>query len=421
MSKTILLIVRRHAGEIDWILPLLYKFGKNSKIFTVFANENVFKSIQNNKNLFSLWKKVCKNYYIEKKTNKFFWKIIFFFFDKLLKKVFFSPNFEKFLINKIFDINKSIFNKFSINEIDFIFIEHNNPVYLPVILKKKNNKTKIIRFPESTMFFGNKNDNPFFKQKRKIFNIYGDFFLFCSKNNADLYFEGQNSNFFKNKILYSNQLRYESWWKKKFFSYKKKNKYFNILIALRSYNNDYFHKESYYKTLKDLSLLVRDLKNIKLIFKIHPQEIDEKKLRNDLKIINKNFYSISKDHMISLSAKSDFCISILTSACFDSIIMKIPTVEYYNVSKEINLSPKAKEFMHLIYNKTHKKWSTIFEHNKVIKNISNYEELLNEIKKAKLNKKEYKKNVYSNYKRLVKLSNFGRNTENILKFLNKIN
>ena len=78
MSKTILLIVRRHAGEIDWILPLLYKFGKNSKIFTVFANENVFKSIQNNKNLFSLWKKVCKNYYIEKKQINFFGKFIFF-------------------------------------------------------------------------------------------------------------------------------------------------------------------------------------------------------------------------------------------------------------------------------------------------------------------------------------------------------
>ena len=87
----------------------------------------------------------------------------------------------------------------------------------------------------------NKKDNPFFKQKRKIFNIHGDFFLFCSKNNSDLYFEGQNSNFFKKKILYTNQLRYESWWKKKFFSHKKKNKYFNILIALRSYNNDYFH------------------------------------------------------------------------------------------------------------------------------------------------------------------------------------
>ena len=60
----------------------------------------------------------------------------------------------------------------------------------------------------------------------------------------------------------------------------------------------------------------------------------------------------------------------------------------------------------------------IQKRHKIQKSIDNYH-LSRKIQK--LNKKEYKKNVNSNYKRLVKLSNFGRNTENILKFLNKIN
>ena len=28
-SKTIILIVRRHAGEVDWLLPLLFKLHEN--------------------------------------------------------------------------------------------------------------------------------------------------------------------------------------------------------------------------------------------------------------------------------------------------------------------------------------------------------------------------------------------------------
>ena len=45
MKKVIILNVRRHYGEIDWILPLLYFF-KNFEIYTVFDNQLVLNNFK---------------------------------------------------------------------------------------------------------------------------------------------------------------------------------------------------------------------------------------------------------------------------------------------------------------------------------------------------------------------------------------
>jgi len=421
MSKTILLIVRRHAGEIDWILPLLHRFKNKNKIITIFSNKDAFLSLKNNKTLFLLWTKICKEYTIEKKSNRFFWKVLDFLLNKLASKNYNNTTFRNYIITRIFNIEKTIYKKFFLNNVDLVFIEHGNPTYLPNVLKEKDKNTKIIRFPESTMFFANKKENPFFKNKRKVFNTYGDIFLFCSKNNMEHFFSGENYKKISPKIIYSNQLRYEDWWKKKFLRKKSKNKYFTILVALRNFNNDYFHKKSYYKTLDDICSLTKNLKDIKLIFKIHPQEINENQLKKDINVLDKKNYIITKDHMMTLSVEADLCISILTSACFDSIISNVPTIEYYDVKKEIKLSPKAKEFLHLTYEKKNKKWSTVFKFNKILKNVDNYEELLKEIRKIKLQKKINKNQHNSYHEKLVNLSNYGKSSLDLYNLLKKIN
>lgn len=411
MSKTILLIVRRHAGEVDWILPLLYKFyNNNNKVITIFSNKNAFRSLVNNKSLFLLWSKICKEYTIEKKTNSFFWKIIDVLLNKFIPKKYTVNILRSYVINKIFDVKKNIYDKFLINNIDLVFIEHNNPTYLLNILKEKDKKIKIIRFPESSMFFADKRENPSFISKKKIFNNIGDFFLFCSKANADHYFSGEKNHKIKSKIIYSNQLRYENWWRKKFSKKKNKSRFFYILIALRNYNQDYFHKKLYYKILKDIYFLTKDLKKIRLIFKIHPQDISEDQLRKDISFFDKKTYRITNDHMMSLSTHADLCISILTSASFDAVISNTPTIEYYDVKSEISLSPKAKEFLHLTYQKKNTKWLTVFSQKKILKNIDNYEKLLYEIKKIMLRDKKKLNDYKLHNKRLVRLSNQGKSS-----------
>ena len=54
--------------------------------YTLFLNQKAFESLKNNKFLFQKWKKINKNFYIQKKLDKFFFKILRFFLEKILFK-----------------------------------------------------------------------------------------------------------------------------------------------------------------------------------------------------------------------------------------------------------------------------------------------------------------------------------------------
>ena len=84
-KEFIILHVKRHAGEIDWILPLLYKASKKYKIITIFSNIYAYNSLRENYDLYSLWKKINNSFYIQTK-NKFILRLISKFlihFEKL--------------------------------------------------------------------------------------------------------------------------------------------------------------------------------------------------------------------------------------------------------------------------------------------------------------------------------------------------
>ena len=67
MVKIIILIVRKHAGEVDWILPILNESSKKIKIITIFNSPAAYKSLCQNNDLFILWKKINSQFFIEKK------------------------------------------------------------------------------------------------------------------------------------------------------------------------------------------------------------------------------------------------------------------------------------------------------------------------------------------------------------------
>ena len=75
-KKIIILIINKHIGEIDWILPLLYKFDSSYKVITIFDFKETFENFKKNKVLFDLWNKRNKYLYIKKKRHKFFLKIL---------------------------------------------------------------------------------------------------------------------------------------------------------------------------------------------------------------------------------------------------------------------------------------------------------------------------------------------------------
>ena len=80
-KKNILLVIRRGQPELDWIAPLLFKFKKNH-IYVFYLSKDAFKNFPKNNPIFSIFKNICKGYFIQKLTTNFFWRLCKYFLEK---------------------------------------------------------------------------------------------------------------------------------------------------------------------------------------------------------------------------------------------------------------------------------------------------------------------------------------------------
>jgi len=417
-KKIVVFIVRRHAGEVDWLLPLLFKFSKNYRIITIFSDRSSFKSLKNNKSIFKIWNNICKDFIIVSKQDSFLWKSLHVIISKLQIKI--SKEKEKLILNRTFNLDFFI-KKFKLNikQVKCIFLTHSHATYLPLIFKNRYAKIKVIRFPEATMISSSMEENPKIKNYNKIQNVYGDLFLFSSKANMIYFFGNKNKVIKKENLLYCGLLRYERWWINKIVSIQnKKSKKFNILVALRGPNEDYFQIDSYEEVIESIMKTAEAIKNCEVTFKIHPQETDEIMLKERLLKFDKSLWSIKKDHMMLLAVRSNMCISVITSACFDSLALKIPTIEFYNVKKEIEETSKAKTLMHMAYNKKNKTWSSIFSYKGIVQNVYDYKSLERKVLSIYHNKKIEKNYNNKNYLAFQKLVNYMNNSNQLYKIIN---
>jgi len=75
-NKLAFLQIRRHVGEINWILPIIFTLKKkNYKIVSYFDSDEAFDRLKKNKELFSIWKKINTKYFLQKKLIKYFIKL----------------------------------------------------------------------------------------------------------------------------------------------------------------------------------------------------------------------------------------------------------------------------------------------------------------------------------------------------------
>ena len=418
-NKVILLLVRRHAGEVDWILPLLSKYKNEYKIITIFSNQDSFESLKNNKDIFNIWSSISDNYFVISNKDQLFWKIInkilIFFTPIFLKKTKLFNDFQNYVLGKTFDLKYFLsLLKIKILNIKILFLPTVDKSHISQLFKSQNSKILIVRFPEATMITASKEENPNINLSTYS-RINGDVFIFSTKNNKEFFLGKNYTNV--SKIIYSGFLRYEKWWIKKFFIKDKNPKIFKILVALRGPNQLYFQKSSYIKSIRDVMEIAKKIHSCKVIFKVHPQDKNNYDLLNILNEYEKKSWHISTNHMLKLSHYSNICISILTSACFDSLAKKIPTVEYYDIKKEISLSSQAIKSYHMVFDKKKKKWLTIFNHKNLLQTIFNKDQLEDIILQVYYNKKKkvWKKN-FDEFEKLIRNKN---NTVNIYKKLNK--
>ena len=331
MKKIVLVFISKGVGEIDWILPLLDRLSKNHIIFTYFRNKKSFNSIKNNNILYSLWRKNCNFYYIEKFNDRIFYKIL----KKINQNILKSKNIDIFTnkkINNIDKIEKFIFSKLLKKnyKIELIFSDfQENFLFLEKFKKLKKNRPIIIHHPHTP--------SAYVKRKDYILNVNLDGDLLFVGRKKDIPFFEKAIN--KKKIFPIGIPKFDKEWVRKILSLKYKNDLSLTISNLKkkhvitiSYNSLFDvsdHKDKYhllYKQLIDLMNVVSNTQNCFIIFSIHPKR-NSKKFLKILSKYKKNLWCVSKMPLTKLASISDCFISQSYSAAgYDALNLKVPYI-----------------------------------------------------------------------------------------------
>lgn len=409
-KKFLLLQIRRHVGEINWILPIIYLLKKQGYfVITYFDDYKTFDLFKKNIELYKVWKKINYLFFIQKKSDKIFYKILFRIFlilSNLINKKFDNLSLFQFLRNNLYDSEK-IFSHLKGGSLKFFFIADNNYSNLYLSFKNKVSDLKIVRFPHSQY--------PAFKQKyigRNKKLHYGDIYLFRSiEDFTKKYSKNKLTNSIQNKIIECGNLMYERWWLVKVFKRKvKKSKKFKIVVATRPWESNFWSKETFRYIILSIMRITSIFKNIQIIFKIHPSEKEKNYLIEILNSYNSNCWKIDYRHLITISKSCDLGITLNTSACLDIVSMRKPCIEFWLKNKVIN--------QNLIY-EVDGKIKTIFEIFGIVLNVNNFEQLLKRCKSFK-NKKIREKIITKQYLNFQKINNNRNSIKKNLKDLERL-
>lgn len=382
MKKIIFLLVRRHSGEIDWILPIISNLNKNYEIFTIFQDEGAFESLKKNYSLFKFWKKTTEKFFILKKNEN----LIFKFLNKLFKRFkiykLLNKNIKIKILYKVYSLDKILENK-NISEISAIFTTNLNYSEMPSCMKFLNKNIKIFLYPEGAWIFFDRRLNTHYKFNRTL-NINYDYFLISDKNSQKHFFY-RNKKDVKKSIICGIP-RLDKKWKKKFITNKNKEKKKTILVITRHPDDIFFLKTSY-KRIIDSIANYSIKKKYKLIFKTHPHLKDLDFLLKILKEYKNLDYKIKFDHILQLAKFSDICISMLTSGCLDTLSLKKTTIEYFNSKFEINRNKHILTYTTRFIKNKNNDWVTIFNYFDLVKTVENDGDFINLMKQIETSKK----------------------------------
>ena len=406
-KKIILLQIRRHYGELDWIFPVLYLLKKRRfKIITYFDDYNSYENLTKNQLLYNKWKNLSKDCYIQKKTDKFFYKLIFkiiLILNNKFKNINFLCKYLNLISSKVYNLSK-ILKKNNIKDFKLFFCSNNNFSNLYKYFQQNNKFIKVIRYPTSqhVRYF----EKPISSDKRILF---GDKYLFRFKDEANEYF-GNKINYFlsKNQIIFCGNIKYEKWWLDKLFPYKlKKSKKFTIFVATRGFfskkenslsNVKILSEKSFVFMIHSIMKLAEIYKDIQFIFKTHPTNKERYLLNNILSSYKKLNWKIDHNHASISIQKCDLGIVFLSSVCLDILAMKKPCIEFWlNNNDNHGLT------------KINNKFFTTYQLNKLVLHVETYQELSKSISKLK-NKKNYQKVLINQYRNFIRVNKLKKNS-----------
>ena len=328
MNKKILLIVRRTSGEIDWILPLLYKLKKDYEILTVFESYNIYADLRRNVQLFKLWSNVTKKFYVRNFYDNFFLRFFLKFVSKFLNS--YTKNIENFAYKKIF-INKILITKFNVDNIDEIkFLFHDSGGFTGWISLFKKLDKRIIYYPHSTIKYSKIGDH--------AKNLYGDLMIVGTQDEQEIW-----NKFFKGRVVNSGHLKYSFQWLNKFNSTKKNNlKKTIIVLPMKDWINN-LEKKKLKSILDDIfEILNENSDKIILYIKLSRKNYYSNYFFLKFILAKYNFsYSFQKESLLSLAKISDlFLVFNDSSVAFDALANKVIPIELWNKIPQISSTKK---------------------------------------------------------------------------------
>lgn len=327
--RDIILLVRRGVYEVEWILPVLILLKKNYNIYTYFYTQDAFDSLQNSQIIFKLWLNYSKNFYIRKKYNKFFFRILRY----ILIKTNIFKSLSKKLTKKIHNINEIKLN-LGINEkkkLQCILADHQN--YNPLLNEFYIKKIKVILFPSSPAIYVNNSLKKTFKKK-----ILSRYLLVNDKVSYKFFIKNFNLKYTNTIITgvpqfenwYIKKIRYESQIKKN----KKKKKIVIAYSFLPTATNNC--KSLCIKQLSSILELLSNYNNLEIVLKLHAFKKD-KYYQNFFVGLKKKNIKISDNNIIQEMLNADILIvNYKTSASLYGPLFKVPTITLWDPNFEFN-------------------------------------------------------------------------------------
>ena len=85
MKKIVIFYNFKGSAETEWLLPIFDYLKKDYQVFYNIQKSKAYLSLKQNKTNFKIWKKISKNFYIEKKSDNLILKILIYIFNNFLK------------------------------------------------------------------------------------------------------------------------------------------------------------------------------------------------------------------------------------------------------------------------------------------------------------------------------------------------
>ncbi len=364
-KKVAVLLVNNGFGEVDWILPVLDKLSKNYTIFTYFRSQSAFNSLKTVNEIFYLWKKISKGYYVEKKFDNFFWKSLRKVINTIYKK---NVKINSFINKKIHDINfieNKIFNILGLKnfKISIFFSEFGVYSGWVEIIKNNFKRPLIVHFPSHSSIFNKKLSED---QFRKVRVLSGDLLLISAERDISRF-----ANFISaKKIFVVGVPKFDNWWINKVlnskldFDKKKLRNKSVISIGIRPKfqfleGKDFIRLEN---QIHDIMKVLCEIKNILIIIKIHPKT-NPPEFFKILENYNNKKWTLSKNHLMRLSKISNCTINSINSAVpLDALCVNKPAIELWPVRKnETNKFNEQKKLGITIQAKNRKNFSRLIK------------------------------------------------------------